>query len=95
MGTPALKLAIRDQMDNQCVASIDGNESVHRIVPAIVERMNLPKVGLDGQPLRYSLEVQDARNPYFTRRLGWDDTITSAGITEDDILLIFAEMIAG
>lgn len=95
MAGTALKVEIRDQLDNLCVASVDRNEPVHRILPSIVEHMNLPKVGLDGQALRYSLEVRDHRNPHFTRRLAWDDTADVAGLHEGDVLLVFAEMIAG
>lgn len=95
MTAAAVRLEIRDQLDHSCRAEIERNEPVHRILPSIVEHMNLPKVGLDGQPLRYSLELLENGRSSTSRRLGWDETLEVAGAAEDAVLLVFAEMIAG
>lgn len=63
---------------------------VRRLLPNVVSKLELPELGLDGQPISYSLDwvLQG-------RRLLETETLESAGVRDGDELMVHAEMIAG
>lgn len=63
---------------------------VRRILPNVVAKLELPELGLDGQPISYSLDLV-----LRGRRLLETETLESAGVRDGDELMVHAEMIAG
>jgi hypothetical protein len=62
---------------------------MRRLIPALVSKMGLP-TSQGGNPITYRLDHRDSG-----KRLGDDDSLTAAGVKEDDILSLFPEVTAG
>ena len=64
--------------------------TVKRILPNIITKMNLPKVGPDGQPMSYSLDHKEGG-----RRLHENETLVHANVSPGDHLIVYPEIVAG
>lgn len=61
-----------------------------RIMAKLVELMELPAVGPDGQPLSYRFHHKQSG-----RQIGDHETLEEAGVNEGDVLRLVAEITAG
>jgi hypothetical protein len=66
------------------MAEVPGDVPVEKLLPAIVEKLNLPKVAPDGRPVDYRLYYQD-------RPLPSEETLDSAGVVDDATLMVVRE----
>jgi WXG100 protein secretion system (Wss), protein YukD len=64
--------------------------AVGRIVGKLVELLHLPAVGPDGQPLSYKFHHKQSG-----RQINDGETLLSAGVRENDVLRLVAEITAG
>lgn len=71
-------------------AEVPGDAQVIRLIAKLVELMNLPLAGPDGQPLAYKFHHRSTG-----RQLRDDDTLVGAGVVDGDTLRIVAEITAG
>jgi hypothetical protein len=60
------------------------------LLPELATTLELPTVGPDGRPVSYRLDSKA-----LGRELKEDETLTSAGIPDDDRLMITADITAG
>jgi hypothetical protein len=70
--------------------SVPDNVAAGRIVGKLVERLGLPAVGPDGQPLSYKFH-----HKLSGRQINDNETLAGAGVNENDILRLVAEITAG
>jgi hypothetical protein len=63
---------------------------VSRIMSVLIERMSLPKVGPDGQPMSYKFHHKASG-----KQLGDDQTFADAGVKNGDVLRLVPEITAG
>jgi len=61
-----------------------------RIVGKLVQLLQLPSVGPDGQPLSYKFHHKQSG-----RQIPDDATLAEAGVAENDVLRLVAEITAG
>lgn len=61
-----------------------------RIIARLVELMELPAVGPDGQPLSYKFHHKQSG-----RQIDDDETLDDAGVNDGDVLRLVAEITAG
>jgi hypothetical protein len=61
-----------------------------RIVGKLVELLQLPAVGPDGQPLSYKFHHKQSG-----RQINDNETLAEAGVNENDVLRLVAEITAG
>lgn len=61
-----------------------------RIVGKLVQLLQLPSVGPDGQPLSYKFHHKQSG-----RQIGDNETLADAGVAENDVLRLVAEITAG
>lgn len=61
-----------------------------RIIARLVDLMELPSVGPDGQPLSYRFHHKQSG-----RQIGDDETLQGAGVRDGDVLRLVAEITAG
>lgn len=71
-------------------ASVPGGVASGRIVSRLVELMELPSVGPDGQPLSYKFHHKQTG-----RQIGDHETLEEAGVADGDVLRLVAEITAG
>jgi hypothetical protein len=71
-------------------ASVPPTVASGRIVARLVELMELPSVGPDGQPLSYKFHHKQSG-----RQVGDDETLEGAGVKDGDVLRLVAEITAG
>lgn len=71
-------------------ATVPGNVASGRIIAKLVELMELPAVGPDGQPLSYKFHHKQSG-----RQVGDWQTLEDVGVAEGDILRLVAEITAG
>jgi hypothetical protein len=71
-------------------AAVPGDAPVIRVIAKLIELMQLPLTGPDGQPLSYRFHHRGSG-----RQLRDDDTLAQAGVTEGDTLRLVAEITAG
>ena len=71
-------------------ASVPGNAPAGRIMAKLVELMELPGVGPDGQPLSYKFHHKQSG-----RQIDDHDTLENAGVKDGDVLRLVAEFTAG
>jgi hypothetical protein len=71
-------------------ATVPGDAPVVRIIARLVQLMQLPLTGPDGQPLAYKFHHRTSG-----RQLREDETLTSAGVGSGDILRLVPEITAG
>jgi hypothetical protein len=61
-----------------------------RLVGRVVQLMNLPSVGHDGQPLSYKFHHKRSG-----RQIADDETLVEAGVADNDVLRVVADITAG
>jgi hypothetical protein len=71
-------------------ATVPDDARCIRLMAKLVEAMNLPLVGPDGQPLSYKLHHKASG-----RQLRDDDTLAGAGVATGDSLRLVPEITAG
>lgn len=71
-------------------AEVPGDAQVIRLIAKLVELMNLPLSGPDGQPLAYKFHHRNSG-----RQLRDDETLVDAGVTDGDTLRLVPEITAG
>lgn len=71
-------------------ASVPDDAPVIRLIARLVELMELPLTGPDGQPLSYKFHYKAGG-----RQLKDDETLASAGVNDGDTLRLIAEITAG
>lgn len=70
--------------------SVPGTVAAGRIVGKLVELLRLPAVGPDGQPLSYKFHHKQSG-----RQINDNETLAGAGVGENDVLRLVAEITAG
>lgn len=71
-------------------ATVPGNAASGRIVAKLVELMELPSLGPDGQPLSYKFHHKQTG-----RQVNDNETLEQAGVADGDVLRLVAEITAG
>ncbi len=71
-------------------AQVPSTVASGRIIARLVELMELPSVGPDGQPLSYRFHHKQTG-----RQIGDDETLEAAGVRDGDVLRLVAEITAG
>lgn len=71
-------------------ATVPGNAPAGRILTKLVELMELPTMGPDGQPLSYKFHHKRTG-----RQIADNETLEDAGVQDGDILRLVAEITAG
>ncbi len=71
-------------------ATVPGNAPAGRIMAKLIELMELPSVGPDGQPLSYKFHHKRSG-----RQIGDHETLETAGVGDGDVLRLVAEITAG
>ena len=71
-------------------AEVPDDVEVKELVPELATTLELPTVGPDGRPVSYRLDSKA-----LGRELQDDETLDSAGVPEDDRLMITADITAG
>jgi WXG100 protein secretion system (Wss), protein YukD len=71
-------------------ATVPGTVAAGRIVARLVELMELPVTGPDGQPLSYKFHHKQTG-----RQVNDDETLEAAGVRDGDVLRLVAEITAG
>jgi hypothetical protein len=70
--------------------SVPATVAAGRIVGKLVEMLQLPSSGPDGQPLSYKFHHKQSG-----RQLGDNETLVDAGVNDNDVLRLVAEITAG
>ena len=68
---------------------LPGDVPMRRLIPALVSKMGLPTTQ-GANPITYRLDHRASG-----KRLGDDDTLEDANVSEEDILSLFPEVTAG
>lgn len=71
-------------------ATVPGDAAAGRIVAKLVELMDLPTIGPDGQPLSYKFHHKQTG-----RQIGDHESLEQAGVREGDVVRLVAEITAG
>src|SRR5688572_19204651 len=71
-------------------AEIPNDVPVHDLMGELASMLDLPTVGPDGRPMGYRLDSKS-----LGRELKEDETLASAGIPENDRLMLTADITAG
>lgn len=71
-------------------AEVPDDVEIKDLVPELATTLELPTVGPDGRPVSYRLDSKA-----LGRELQDDETLESAGIPDDDRLMITADITAG
>jgi len=71
-------------------AEVPDDVPVKELIPELATTLELPTVGPDGRPVSYRLDSKA-----LGRELQEDETLDSAGIPDDDRLMITADITAG
>jgi len=71
-------------------ASVPGDAASGRIVAKLVELMELPVMGPDGQPLSYKFHHKQSG-----RQLDDNQSLEQSGVKDGDVLRLVAEITAG
>jgi hypothetical protein len=71
-------------------AEVPDDVEVKELVPELATTLELPTVGPDGRPVSYRLDSKA-----LGRELQDDETLESAGVPDDDRLMITADITAG
>ncbi|MGV8026679.1 MAG: EsaB/YukD family protein [Anaerolineaceae bacterium] len=71
-------------------AEIPDDVEIKDLLPELATTLELPTVGPDGRPVNYRLDSKA-----LGRELKEDETLTSAGIPDNDRLMITADITAG
>lgn len=71
-------------------AEVPDDVVVKELIPELTTSLELPTTGPDGRPINYRLDSKG-----LGRELQEDETLASAGVPEDDRLMITADITAG
>ena len=71
-------------------ATVPGNAAAGRIMAKLIELMDMPSVGPDGQPLSYKFHHKQSG-----RQIDDHETLEAAGVQDGDVLRLVAEITAG
>ena len=71
-------------------ASVPPTVASGRIIAKLVELLELPSLGPDGQPLSYKFHHKQSG-----RQIGDHETLEQAGVRDGDVLRLVAEITAG
>ena len=71
-------------------AEVPDDVEIKDLLPELATTLELPTVGPDGRPVNYRLDSKA-----LGRELKEDETLTSAGVPDDDRLMITADITAG
>ncbi len=71
-------------------ASLPDDAPVRRIIAKLVQMMNLPTTGPDGQPLSYKFHHKASG-----KQLADDQTLADSGVKDGDVLRLQPEITAG
>lgn len=71
-------------------AEVPDDVVIKELLPELATTLELPTVGPDGRPISYRLDSKA-----LGRELKEDETLTSAGIPDNDRLMITADITAG
>jgi hypothetical protein len=71
-------------------ATVPGNAAAGRIMSKLIELMELPSLGPDGQPLSYKFHHKQTG-----RQIADHETLEEAGVCDGDVLRMVAEITAG
>ena len=71
-------------------ADIPDDAPVRRIIAKLVQMMNLPTTGPDGQPMSYKFHHKASG-----RQLADEETLAQAGVKDGDVLRLQPEITAG
>ena len=86
-----MDLTIVDATGNKTEeVSVPENVAAGRIVGRLVELLQLPISGPDGQPLSYKFHHKQSG-----RQINDNETLVEAGVNDDDVLRLVAEITAG
>ena len=70
--------------------TVPDNVAAGRIVGKLVQLLELPTVGPDGQPLAYKFHHKQTG-----RQLNDNESLADAGVNDNDVLRLVAEITAG
>ena len=70
--------------------SVPGNVAAGRIIGKLVDILQLPTVGPDGLPLSYKFHHKQTG-----RQISDSETLDAAGVMDNDVLRLVAEITAG
>jgi hypothetical protein len=91
MTMPGLDVIITDATGTkEQQATVPGDAPVVRIIARLVQLMQLPLTGPDGQPLAYKFHHRASG-----RQLREDETLAVAGVATGDTLRLVPEITAG
>jgi hypothetical protein len=71
-------------------AEVPDDVAVKELMPELATSLELPTTGPDGRPVSYRLDSKA-----LGRELQEDETLSEAGVPEDDRLIITADITAG
>lgn len=71
-------------------ASVPGDAAAGRILARLVELMELPAIGPDGQPMSYKFHHKQSG-----RQVNDHETLEQAGVKDGDVLRLVPEITAG
>ncbi len=71
-------------------AEVPDDVEIKDLLPELTTTLELPTVGPDGRPVSYRLDSKA-----LGRELKEDETLASAGVPDDDRLMITADITAG
>jgi hypothetical protein len=71
-------------------ATLPGDAASGRIMARLVELMELPAMGPDGQPMSYKFHHKQSG-----RQINDHETLEQAGVTDGDVLRLVPEITAG
>ncbi len=90
-GAQRVHVFFLDQTGSRYVEAYIGRTvPVRRILPSVLARMELPRIGPDGREISYSLDHKEG-----ARRLREDETLPDANVQDGDHLIVYPEMVAG
>lgn len=72
------------------LVELPADSPVNRVVAVLIDKMNLPRNSPDGQLMSYKFQHRASG-----RQLLDDETLSSAGVREGDVLRLLPEITAG
>ncbi len=88
---PNITIEVWDATANKKqLVELPAEAPVNRVVAVLVDRMNLPRNSPDGQMMSYKFQHRATG-----RQLLDEETLTSAGVKDGDILRLLPEITAG
>jgi len=86
-----INVTVFDSTENKRVpVELPDDAPVNKLISILIERMSLPKLGPDGAPLSYKFHHKNSG-----RQLQDQQSLSSAGVKEGDILRLQPEITAG